>query len=460
MPVKDRIATHIDALGSILGTAHVLTGEDVRQRWDGYPPLNPMEALCIVRPADTAQVSAVLRYCDSHDLKVVPQGGRTGLVGGAKSAAHEVALSLERMRALSPVDRVGATMEVEAGAALETVQQAAKDAGFYYPVDLGARGSATIGGTIATNAGGNSVLRYGMTREQLLGLEVVLADGTILSSMNRLIKNNSGYDLKHLFVGSEGTLGIVTRAVLRLQPDPGQKATAFIGIAGFGQVLDLLQHASAAADGALTSFEVMWPSFVESVLAEGRHALPLEAEHPFYVLLEVVSHRAEALLEHVVTGAWDAGLVADAAIAQNSSQSSAFWALRDDIDAMISSLKPVFLYDVSLPQGEMASYVEQLDEALCARWSCARLAVFGHVGDGNLHICVSTGDAHDHDEVDAMVYAPLRALAGSISAEHGIGLEKKAHLAICRNAMEIALMRKMKDTLDPRGTLNPGKILP
>ncbi|AUW58181.1 FAD-binding oxidoreductase [Sphingobium sp. SCG-1] len=454
----EAVAGLVEELVRIVGPAHVLTGEDVRQRWDGYPPTAPMEAACIVRPADTAQVAAILAYCDAHGLKVVPQGGRTGLVGGARTTSGDVALSLERMRAISPVDVHGSTIEVEAGVPLEAVQEAASAAGFYYPVDLGARGSATIGGTIATNAGGNSVLRYGMTREQVLGLEAVLANGTVLSSMNKLIKNNTGYDLKQMFVGSEGTLGIITRAILRLRPDPGTKATAFVGLAGFDQVLALLEHALSASDGALSSFEVMWPSFVDYVVEEGRHQLPLMEKHSFYVLLEIVSHRSETLLDDVMASAWERGIVADAAISRSVAQSDAFWALRDDIDAMIAALSPVFLYDISLPQSHMATYVEELSLALTGRWSGARLAVFGHIADGNLHVCVHTGCPDDHDEVDHLVYAPLTGCCGSISAEHGIGIEKRAHLGISRSRIEIDVMRQLKTVLDPRGTLNHGKI--
>lgn len=450
----------IAALCAIVGPRHVLTGEDVSQRWDGYPPTNPMRALCIVRPATTQEVSAILSYCDGRGLKVVPQGGRTGLVGGARTSEDEIALSLERMRGIAPVDTHGATIVVEAGAPLQAVQEAARHADFYYPVDLGARGSATIGGTIATNAGGNSVLRYGMTREQILGLEVVLADGTILCSMNSLIKNNTGYDLKHWFVGSEGTLGVVTRAVLRLRPAPGSRAAAFVGLADFEAVLALLAHAMARADGALSSFEVMWPSFVECVTSHGARTLPLDGEHGFYVLMEIVSHRSDALLEELMASSWEDGIIADASIAQNDTQVDAFWALRDDIDALMGAMKPCFAYDVSLPQSAMASYVEQVQARIVERWPSGRLAVFGHIADGNLHLCVHAGGTGGHEEVDAMVYGPLRELGGSISAEHGIGVEKKGYLKVSRTSAEIEAMRWMKLALDPRGTLNPGKLLP
>lgn len=445
-------------LQAIVGDQHVLVGADVTSRHDSYPPARPMEALCIVRPANTGEISSVLAYCDKAGLKVVPQGGVTGLVGGARTGPDEVALSLERLRRIGVVDADGATLEVEAGVPLEAVQAVARDAGFLYPVDLGARGSATIGGTIATNAGGNSVFRYGMTREQVLGLEAVLADGTVVSSMNRLIKNNSGHDLKQMFIGSEGTLGIVTRAMLRLQPQPGAKATAFVGLRDFTAVLALLKHGMAEGDGTLTSFEVMWPTFVTTITAQrGTHA-PLAEAHHFYVLMEIASHRADALLEHVIAGAWELGVVEDAVIASSLAQTASFWAFRDDIDGLIAAMNPVFLYDVSLPQSAMLNYVGTLDAAIAARWPSARLVTFGHIADGNLHLFITTGSADDHHAVDEMVYAPLHAVEGSISAEHGIGIEKRDFLAASRSAEELALMLQLKRALDPRDTLNSGKI--
>ncbi len=445
-------------LAAIVGEANVLIGEDVRSRFDSYPPLTSMLASCIVRPASTGEVSAILALCNAAGLTVVPQGGRTGLVGGATTRAGDVALSLERMRAIAPIDTFGPTVEVEAGVPLETLQQAARQAGLLYPIDLGARGSATIGGTLATNAGGNSVLRYGMTRDQLLGLEVVLADGTVLSSMNRLIKNNTGYDLKQLFVGSEGTLGIITRAVVKLQPDAGTRATAFVGLQNFDQVLQLLTLARAKSDGTLTSFEVMWPSFMALVTASSGHQLPLQEPHGFYVLCEIVSQHAEQVLGEIIEIAWELNIVSDAAIAQSLSQADRFWAIRDDIDALVTGLKPAFLYDVSLAQGEMDRYVTTLTDQMLARWPEVRLAVFGHIADGNLHLTISTGSPADHGAVDAMVYEPLRPLGGSVSAEHGIGVDKRDVLNVSRSPQEIAIMRGIKAMLDPNNVLNPGKI--
>lgn len=447
-------------LAGIVGESHVLVGADIAARHDTYPPGPPMSALAILRPATTAEVAAILRYCDSHGIAVIPQGGRTGLVSGGRTRGGDVALSFERMTAIEAIDLPGSTMIVQAGVPLQRVQEAALEAGMTYPVDLGARGSATIGGTIATNAGGNSVLRYGMTRDQILGLEVVLADGTILSSMNRMMKNNAGYDLKQMFIGSEGTLGVVTRAVLRLRPEPGARATAWLGVANFDDVLALLALAGRESSGALTSFEVMWPSFLDAILPSGRHQPPLAGSHDFHILIEVVSRHSHDQLQQILEAGWEQGLIADATLATSDAQARALWAIRDDIETLVGGLRPLFLYDISLPQVAMTGYLAALRAALSERWSGSVLVVFGHVADGNLHVCIHTGDEAAHHAVDDIVYGLLRPLAGSVSAEHGIGLDKRDYLDVTRSTEEIALMTRLKSLLDPNGTLNPGKVLP
>lgn len=449
----------LDEFAAIIGAGNVLTGADVAARHDSYPHGAAMSALAILRPATTAEVAAILRLCNAHGIAVIAQGGRTGLVGGGRTRPGDIALSFERMVAIAAIDSLGGTMLVEAGAPLQRVQEAAQAAGLCYPVDLGARGSATIGGTIATNAGGNSVLRYGMTRDQILGLEVVLADGTILSSLNRMMKNNAGYDLKQMFIGSEGTLGLVTRAVLRLRPEPGPRATAWLGVADFDAVLGLLALAGRESSGALTSFEVMWPSFLDAVLPGGRHQPPLSGGHAFHILVEIMSRQAETQMAQILEAGWEQGLIADATLATSDSQTRALWAIRDDIEALVGGLQPLFLYDISLPQVAMTGYLAELHAALEARWPGAVLVVFGHVADGNLHVCIHTGDESDHHAVDDLVYGLLRPLMGSVSAEHGIGLDKRAYLDVTRSAEEIALMARLKQLLDPRGILNPGKIL-
>jgi FAD/FMN-containing dehydrogenase len=448
-------------LAEIVGPAGILTGQDVSERFDGWPPVTPIEARCIVRPSSTAQVAAILRYCNAKGVAVVAQGGRTGISKGARSTRNDVALSLERLNRVEAIDPVGSTITVEAGVPLRTVQEAADAIDLFYPVDIGARGSATIGGTIATNAGGNRVIRFGMTREQVLGIEVVLADGTVVSSMNRLIKNNAGYDLKQLFIGSEGTLGVITRAVLRLRPKLGGTGTAFVGVETFDRILALLRLLMSATGGMLTSFEVMWSDVVDTVLSTGRHQRPLSALHNFYALIEVGATEAEPLLEAAIGSAFEGGIVSDAVIAKSEAQAASLWAIREDSPARAAALRPAIHFDIGLPQSAMDSYVDSVRARLRAEWSGAKLLAFGHVGDCNLHLTIGVGDddAATRHAMDDIVYGLLRPLAGSVTAEHGIGLEKRAYLAVSRTPEEIELMQRLKATLDPRQTLNPGKVL-
>jgi FAD/FMN-containing dehydrogenase len=452
----------VEDLVLMIGDAGVLEGQDVSDRFDGWPPERALQARCIARPNSTEQVSKVLQYCNAAGIKVIPHGGRTGLSGGARSGEDDIVLSLERLNRIESVNPVDRTMTVNAGVPLATVQSAAQDHGMLYPVDIGARGSATIGGTIATNAGGTRVLRYGSTREQVLGLEAVLADGTIISSMNRLMKNNAGYDIKQLFIGTEGTLGIVTRAVLRLRSLSKSNATAFVGLASFDHVLKLLERLSVACADVLTSFEVMWPGFVELVIAHSTHRNPLSGFHKFCVLVELGGSTAEKALEETLGELLEHGAIDDAVIAQNARQAAEIWNVRDDATARAAAMKPNIHFDIGLPQSEMNAYVVNLRTTLKNTWPDAKLLVFGHLADGNLHINISVGVATEATlaAVDRAVYEPLSAIGGTLAAEHGVGLLKRDYLALVRGSDEIALMRKLKNTLDPNETLNPGKVIP
>jgi FAD/FMN-containing dehydrogenase len=333
------------------------------------------------------------------------------------------------------------------------------------PIDLGSRGSATIGGILSTNAGGNRVIRFGMAREHVLGLEVVLADGTVISSLNHLLKNNAGYDLKQLFIGSEGTLGVITRAVLRLRPMPASQDIAFVGCSGFGQLPKLLQHMEAGLGGTLSAFEVMWGEFVDLVTsppALGRS--PLSERHPYSVLIEAQGADQEgdsARFERVLMSAWDSGLLADAAIAKSQTERNTMWAMRDDVP-QIARNWPIFNFDVSLKIADMEAYVAEVRQRLRENWGDkATLTVFGHLGDGNLHLVAGVGSRTPEAKhaVEDIIYGGIRTRGGSISAEHGIGLEKRDYLSWCRGPDEIQLMRRLKTLLDPRGILNPGKVL-
>ncbi len=448
----------VSELKILLGEASVLEGDDAvpaGTRGLGSP-------IALVRPKSTSDVSAVLTACHRARQPVVAWGGRTGLVNGAR-ADGAIALSLERMNRIEEIDETAATMTVEAGCILANVCDAAESHGLFFPLDLGARGSATIGGNISTNAGGNRVIRYGMTRELVLGLEAVLADGTVLSSLNHLVKNNAGYDLKQLFIGSEGTLGIVTRAVLRLKPKPISQQVALLAVDGFDKLPRLLRSLEGGLAGTLSAFEVMWADFYKLVTtppAKGRP--PLAPGHPYYVLVELLGGDAEedaGRFERVLAAELEKGTVADAAIAKSKAECGAIWALRDDV-LQVARNAPIFTFDVSLGIGEMESYVAEIGERLHARWPAATMMVFGHLGDGNLHIIPGVGDGSKDARraVEEIVYGALRSRGGSVSAEHGIGLEKRDYLAYSRNADEVALMKSLKRALDPEGILNPGKI--
>ncbi|MGE6606777.1 FAD-binding oxidoreductase [Halomonas sp. NPDC076908] len=455
----------LEALRAIVGPAHVLTGDDVHNRRVDWMTGAPCQAGAIVRPANTEQVAAVMQACHAVQQPVVTHGGLTGLVHGGEASADELVISLERMSAIEEIDQVGGTLTVQAGAPLQRVQEAAREVGLQFPLDLGARGSCTIGGNIATNAGGVRVIRYGMMRQQVLGLEAVMADGRVVSSMNRMLKNNAGFDLKQLFIGSEGTLGIVTRAVLRLQPPAPSEQTAMVACPSFEALTGLLSHMGKALGGSLGAFEVMWHNHY-CLLTEtlGRHTPPIATKHPFYVIIESLGSDADrnaSQFSEALESALERELIVDAVIAQSTTQRDGLWAIREDIEGLVKGLAPVLTFDVSLPIADMQRYTDALEAQLTQRWAEARLVVFGHLGDGNLHISVCAGSAEVEvrREVEAMVYQPLAALGGSVSAEHGIGLEKRPWLSTCRSSAEIELMHTLKQALDPLNLLNPGKVL-
>jgi len=453
----------VSELEARFGASAVLTGDDVRERKASWLSDAPCAALAIVRPASTDEVQALVKLCAEDGRCIVPVGGNTGLVDGTIARPGDVMLSLERMNTIEEVDAASATMTVQAGVPLQRVQESAEEAGLAFPVDLGARGSATVGGTISTNAGGNGVIRYGMMREQVLGLEAVLADGTVLSSMNRMLKNNAGYDLKQLFIGTEGTLGIVTRAVLRLRAAMPQEAAAMLAVDRFDHIPTLLRRLDAELGGTLNAFEVLWPDFIDCVLG-ARHVAPVDRDAAAWVLVEArggVGMLTNDGFEAMLTGCLEDGLIKDAAIAQSHAQRQAFWAIRDDIDALVEQMSPAIAFDVSLPIASAESYVVDVHRRLYKRFGDRyRAATFGHLGDGNIHFILTIGE-HDAAERDALmsdVYALLESIGGSVSAEHGIGLEKKQYLGLSRSREEIALMRRLKSALDPQSLLNPGKI--
>jgi FAD/FMN-containing dehydrogenase len=449
-------------LRALVGDWGVVTGEPLRART--YDPFaGDIRSEVLVRPRDTAQVAAVLRLCHSRGQVVVPHGGMTGLVYGTAARANDLILSLEALNKIENVDVAGRTMRVQAGVTLQRAQEEAERFDLMFPLDLGGRGSATIGGNISTNAGGMRVVRYGMMRSLVLGVEAVLADGTVLGSLNRMLKNNAGYDLKQLFIGSEGTLGIVTRADLRLMSRPRSHGTAFVACPDFDSVIKLLGVMDVGLGGQLSAFEVMWPEFYEVTTTPPAVNTPiLPRGHGLYVLIEALGGDPQSdaeRLEQALGTAMEQGLIVDAVIAKSDLERRAMWAPREDV-FQTRRYGPTHNFDVSLPICEMPAYLEILRQGLARCAPGARMIVFGHIADGNLHIVIAAGEAHEatFEAVERCVYESLRPISGSISAEHGIGLERKAYLGISRSEAEIATMRALKAALDPRGILNPGKV--
>ena len=450
------------SLAAELGAGGVLTGADIGARHHSdWTRRNACAPCALVRPRSTAEVAAVLRSCHAAAQPVVVQGGLTGLAGGATPREGELALSLERLTGIEEVDVPGATLRVLAGTPLAAVHEAAADHGLQFSLDLGARGSCTIGGNLATNAGGNRVIRYGMARELVLGLEAVLADGTVVSSLNAMLKNNAGFDLKQLFIGTEGTLGVITRAVLRLHPAPRERMTALVACASFESLVAVLSGARAALGGQLGSFEAMWDDYFEFAFAAlGLTQRPFAARHPFYALIELESlepkgdsERLEALLARLL----EQGAASDALIARSLEESARLWRIREAAGELIMRLPLPLAYDISLPIGRMAAYLGQV-RAAAGRLPGLPLYVFGHLGDGNLHLVTGIGQPADAAVLDDVVYGALAGF-GSVAAEHGIGSLKRQWLATSRLPAEIALMRTLKTALDPRGILNPGRVL-
>ncbi len=446
----------VEALRQALGEGAVLTdgAAMMRHRSDksGTGTILPR---AVVRPRSTADVSTALRICNGRGATVVPQGGMTGLAGGANPQGGDIALSLELLRGIEELDGTSATVTVKAGTPLQEVQEAAREAGLYLALDLGSRGSCQIGGNLATNAGGIRVIRYGMAREQVLGLEAVLADGTVVSSMNRMLKNNAGYDLKQLFIGSEGTLGIITRAVLRLHPPPGEIATALCALRSYDDVVTLLRRAQAKL-GTVLAFEAMWRDYF-SFNAKALDLRFFEGEHEFWAILEAGGSRDR--VEEFLGQCLEDGLVRDGLAAQSEKQALDFWSVREGLP--IEKLANLLNFDVSLPIARIGEFAGTCGAALRARWPQCHISFYGHAGDGNVHICVATdyGAGEDMHSVDDIVYGALDGFGGSISAEHGIGTLKRPYLNRSRGPEELALMRTLKAALDPKGILNPGKVI-
>jgi FAD/FMN-containing dehydrogenase len=451
-------------LAEIVGAGNVLTApEDTKPYFTDWRRQYRAGAECVVRPGNTAEVAAVVALCAREEVAIVPQGGNTGLVGGSvpTGKGRELVLSLARMNRIRSIDPLNDTATVEAGCVLAAIQDAADKAGRLFPLSLAAEGSCQIGGNLSTNAGGVNVLRYGTAREQVLGLEVVLADGRVWDGLRGLRKDNTGYDLKQLFLGAEGTLGVITAAVLRLFPRPAATATAWIAVDGPRAAVELLGRLRERLGDRVSAFELLSRACLEAVMAHVPATQdPLPSPHPWYVLAELADSGEQASLRERVADALaecaEGGSLRDAALAHSGEQARALWRIRETIpEAQFTNVK----HDISVPVSRIPDFVDRAGAALAAAMP-VQVYCFGHVGDGNLHYNVGPEALMPRRaEVSRIVYDTVAALGGSISAEHGLGQLKREEIRRHKAPLELELMRTLKRTLDPKGLMNPGKLL-
>jgi FAD/FMN-containing dehydrogenase len=463
----------LSRFGEIVGARQVITDPaDMERYLIEDRGLYHGRALGVVRPGNVEEVSRLLALCDETNTKIVPQGGNTGLVGGQipHESGDEIVLSLARLTAIREVDASSNTMLVEAGVTLLRAQEEAERVDRLFPLSLASEGSCTIGGNLSTNAGGTAVLAYGNARDLALGLEVVLADGRILSNLSKLKKDNTGYDLKHLFMGAEGTLGIITAAVLKLFPRPRARATAFVGLASPQDALSLLTLAQARAGPSLVTFELIPRIGIEFVLRHSPGARdPLCGHHAWYVLMELASqaeHGLQESAEALLADALEQGMAEDAALAASLDQRNVFWRLREHLSEVQKHEGGSIKHDVSVPVAAVPAFVETATAAVEAAMPEARVVAFGHLGDGNIHFNVSQPIGADKamflarwHAINDVVHEIVASYGGSVSAEHGIGRLKRDLLPKVKDPVAFELMRTLKRTLDPKGLLNPGKVL-
>ena len=464
----------LQQLQTLLGTSHVLTGDDAQPHLQDWRKRYRGQALCVARPGTAAEVAAVVRACAAAGVAIVPQGGNTSLVGGATPEAdgRNIVLSLQRMERVRQIDVANQTITVEAGCILQKLQQAAAEAGWLFPLSMGSEGSCTIGGNLGTNAGGTQVLRYGNTRELCLGLEVVTPQGEVLDMLSGLRKDNTGYDLRDLYIGSEGTLGVITAATLKLYPQPKAQLTAWAAVPSVQAAVELLNLARARLGASLTGFEMMAQFALELV---DRHfpqlRVPLYQDTPYCVLLENSDQESEeharTLFESLLESAMEQGCVTDAIVAENLTQAQNLWHMRESISLAQAEEGLNIKHDISLPISAIADFVAQTDAALAAAIPGVRIVNFGHLGDGNLHYNVQAPVGVDptlflreqEPAINTLVFDAVQRFQGSISAEHGIGQLKRDTLPDYKSAVALQLMQAVKQALDPQGIMNPGRVL-
>jgi len=435
---------------------------EFRALWTGHTPV-------VLRPGSTKEVSEIMEIANETSTAIIPQGGNTGLVGGQIPHNDEVVLSLQRMDKVREVDPVSNTITCEAGVTLQRAREAAAAVDRLYPQLLPSEGSCTIGGNLSTNAGGTAALAHGIARSHALGLEVVLADGRVLNNLNKLKKDNTGYDLKNLFIGAEGTLGVITAAVLRLVPRPRSVETAWAAIPSVQAAVDLLGLATERTAGGVTSFEIMARMGIDIVIKHAGARDPLSTKSPYSVLIELSSQRPEGLresMEQILAEGLEKGLVLDATICESVEQAKAFWRIREQFGEMQGREGGSIKHDVSVPVAKIPDFIEEADAAAVKLIPGARPLPFGHVGDGNIHYNISQPVGADKaaflkrwDDMNDVVYKIVLKHGGSVSAEHGVGIVKRDYLPKIKDPVAYDLMKTLKRTLDPKGILNPGKVL-
>ncbi|MEX6505060.1 FAD-binding oxidoreductase [Jiella sp. M17.18] len=463
----------IERFAAIVGPRNALTDPGLIEAYLQEPrDLFPGHATLVLRPGSVGEVSDILKLASETRTPIVPQGGNTGLVGGQSTRSPgEVLVNLSRLDRVRDVDPLGRTMTLEAGVVLEKAQAVAEEAGLFFPLSLGSQGSCQVGGNLASNAGGTGVLAYGNTRELCLGIEAVLASGEVFHGLRRLKKDNRGYDLRDLLVGSEGTLGIITAAVLKLFPKPAGREVAYVGLGSPRAALDLLKRAERQAGGQLTAFELMPRIGMEFTIRHTQGARdPLDAPHRWYVLIEISSNRSAAdardTLEAILAEAFEAGTVEDAAVAQSLTDAATFWKMREEMSWAQKPEGGSIKHDVAVPVARVADFLEAADRAVLEAMPGARIVAFGHLGDGNIHYNISQPVGADKaaflsrwKEMNRIVHAIVAEMDGTFSAEHGIGLLKRDELAETKQGVEIKLMRGVKRLFDPYDILNPGKLV-
>ncbi|MBO9516780.1 MAG: FAD-binding oxidoreductase [Porphyrobacter sp.] len=467
----------LSAASELLGERGLTCDPELLQPWlTDWRGRFSGRALALASPSSTAEVSALMKLCAKHGVPVVPQGGNSGMSGGATpdETGHAILISLRRMNAIRQFDPAAREITCEAGVILQTLHEAVEAQHLRFPLTLGGKGSATVGGLISTNAGGTQVLRHGSMRSQVLGIEAVLADGSVFDALVPLKKDNRGFDLKQLLIGSEGTLGIVTAATLRLLPALADRAVLWAGLGSVTAARALLLHSETVAGDALEGFEIMPRHSLEAVLAHvSGSRSPLQGEHEWNVLIELAADAAgadalPALAQTLLETAFEAGLVEDATIAANEAQAEQFWLLRDEIAPAERALGPAVQHDISVPVARMADFVAAAVPDVEARFPSSRAVAFGHLGDGNVHFHVlapagavrGEWEASDGKSISAFVHDLVTQWGGSISAEHGIGQLKRDELGRLGDPVQLAMMRAVKHALDPADLLNPGKLVP